>query len=233
MKDYRLKKSEQLDYIVEVRPSEAFTLDGQDEAYEAFEVKFADGRVFKNILVDKENVAKVIQKQEEQAKAGVANLPVFERRKTLGGVMTGAAIIGGPLVATAGMTAIENASTAGNDPLSFAIGVGVVTLGCLIPGVYSLIKNAPKVSELRKIKYRDEHREALNSITNYENALAGISKKTAKELIARQENDEDPYCITYVDSYSQKDLETIVGNVEREKAFQFTYAAKSTAAAKK
>ena len=102
MKDFRLDRKADPKYILDVTTSKDTTRteDGK-KVQETLSVKFADGRVFKNVNFDEENIAKIIAQQEKQAKAGVGNISVFEKRKTKAGVMTGASIIGGPVIGVA------------------------------------------------------------------------------------------------------------------------------------
>ena len=100
MKDFRLDRKADPKYILDVTTSKDTTRteDGK-KVQETLSVKFADGRVFKNVNFDEENIAKIIAQQEKQAKAGVGNISVFEKRKTKAGVISSAINITGKYVA--------------------------------------------------------------------------------------------------------------------------------------
>lgn len=230
MKDFRLDRKADPKYILDVKTSkDKIQTEEGAKSQETLSVRFADGRVFKNIHYSEENISKIIDQQEKQAKAGVENISVFEKRKTNAGIMTGASIIGGPVIGAVA-TAVAGASA---NPLAFAIGTGVVTLAAAIPSLYSLFKNGAKVKELNKIKYRDEHKEELRAYPLYQNALVGLSTKTRNWFELMDQEGHDPFCITEIDSYTQSDLEQIMENMDTEKQYQFTYAPKRTAASKK
>ena len=230
MKYYRLDRKADPKYILDVITSKDTirTEDGK-KVQETLSVKFADGRVFKNVNYDEENIAKIIAQQEKQAKDGISYINDFEKRKTKAGVMTGASIVGGPVI---GVAAATMAGSSAN-PVAFAIGTGIITLAAAIPSLYSLFKNGAKVKELNKIKYRDEHREKLRAYPLYENALVGLSARKRNWFEAMSKEGNDPFCITEIDSYSQNDLELIMENMDTEKQYQFVYAPKRQASAKK
>lgn len=226
MKDFRLDRKADRDYILDVKTRESRpTVEGQETTEELL-ITFADGRVFRDVQFNEESIRKIIKQQEAQAKAGVENIGVFEKRKTRAGIMTGAAIVGGPVIGALAATAIAN-------PVTLAIGTGVLTLTAAVPAVCSLVKNSGKVSELRKIKYRDDHSTDLREFPNYRNALVGLSSRKKNWFEGMLEEGQDPFCITEIDSYSQGDLEQIVQNIETEKKYQFTYVPRKTAGARK
>ena len=231
MKDFRLERKANPKYILNVEPvTGPATESGEPE--ELLEVTFADGRVFRNIRSTDENIATIVAQQEKQAQEGVENLSVFKRRKTLSGVMSAASVVGGPFIVKAVTSLCEGAQQAESDPLTFAISAGVVTLAALIPSLCSLVKNAGKVKELNKIKYRTEHREELTTYTEYENSLVGLSPRKQEWFESAVEQGFDPFCITEIDSYSEADLRQIMDNIETEKTYQFTYQAKPKTTAK-
>ena len=219
MKDFRINKDEQKDYIIDVLRTKK-----SEKGVETLEVKFADGRVFKNIVCNNDNLSKIIAKLEEQAQAGVDNIDVFEKKRTVSGRMIGLSpafgFVGGGLISAA---VEQMAPELQGDPTLFFVGVGAITLIGAIPSACTLIANNPKLKELRTIKYRNEHRSELDSFNNYENALAGLPEDTANMFLASVVKGEDPFSIVYIDSYSQDDLELIVENIEREKTYGFTY----------
>ncbi|MBQ2910577.1 MAG: hypothetical protein IJE53_07190 [Bacilli bacterium] len=225
MKDFRLDRKADPKYILDVKPVKNRPTAEGEEARETLTITFADGRKFDNIEYSAENIQTIIAQQERQARAGVKNLPVFQGRKTIAGVMTAASIVGGPVIGAVTSTAIDN-------PIALAIGTGVVTLAALIPSACSLVKNAGKVKELRKIKFRDVHRKELETYPNYENALAGLPTRKRQWFEGMANEGQDPFCITEIDSYTQRDLEQIMENMETEKQYTFKYAPRKTASSK-
>ena len=81
------------------------------------------------------------------------------------------------------------------------------------------MQNHGKVKELEKIEYRDTHKEQLSNIGGYANSLVGVSAKVASLI----EEEENPFSILNIDSFSQEDLETIIDNMEREKQTGLQY----------
>lgn len=218
MKDFRLDRKAEPKYILDVKTQTSREQVGEEiQEVETYSVRFADGRVFKNILVDDENLQKIIAQQEKQAKAGVENIDVFKKRKTRSGIMTAASIVGGPILYAAADIATKM------DPVTLAIGAGVVTLSALIPSAISFIKNAGKVGQLTKIQYRDKNKSELSTYPTYENALAGLSRGKRAYFTEMAEAGQDPFCITEIDQYSLSDLEQITENIKTEKTYKFTY----------
>lgn len=227
MKDFRLDRKAEPKYILDVKTDTETTVaeDDSRETTETLRVVFADGRVFNNLEYSEENIKKIIEQQEKQAAAGVGNISVFEKRKTKAGIMTAASIVGGPVIGAVAAGLLPN-------PFTVAIGAGILTVATAIPAVCSLVKNAGKVSELRKIKYRDDHRKELSTFDQYENSLVGLSSRKRRWFSEMKEEGNDPFCITEIDEFSQSDLEQIIENIDTEKTYKFTYS-KRPAAAKK
>lgn len=218
MKDFRVKRDEEPKYILDVKTEEqTFGENDSQETRETLSIIFADGRVFRNIEYSEANLKKIIEQQEAQAKAGVENIGVFAKRKTRAGIMTTASIVGGPVIGAVAAGLLPN-------PFTVAIGAGILTVATAIPAVCSLVKNAGKVSELSKIKYRDDNREKLQTFTKYENALVGLSSRQRKWFAEMVEEGNDPFSITEIDEFSQSDLEQIIENIDTEEKFKFTYA---------
>ena len=212
MKDYSLDKEQAKHYIKDFRTVKT---EGGDE----YEIIFADGTVFKNVRADEANLQKIERIQEEQAKNGVANKETFISRRTKTGVLTGlSAVVAG--AAGYGLTTL--ATTMGFvDPtaITFAIGTGIITILGTIPAFSKLMQNHGKVKELEKIEYRDTHKEQLSNIGGYANSLVGVSAKVASLI----EEEENPFSILNIDSFSQEDLETIIDNMEREQKTGLQY----------
>ena len=212
MKDYSLDKEQSKHYIKDFRTVKTETGD-------AYEIIFADGTVFKNVQANEANLQKIEKIQEEQAKKGVENKETFISRRTKTGVLTGLSAVAAG-VAGYGLTTL--ASTMGLvDPtaLTFAIGTGVITILGSIPAFSKLMQNHAKVKELEKIEYRDTHTEQLENIEAYANSLVGVPSKVARLI----EEEQNPFSILNIDSFSQEDLETIIDNMEREKQTGLQY----------
>ena len=212
MKDYSLDKEQAKHYIKDFRTVKT---EGGDE----YEIIFADGTVFKNVRADEANLQKIERIQEEQAKNGVANKETFISRRTKTGVLTGlSAVVAG--AAGYGLTTL--ATTMGFvDPtaITFAIGTGIITILGTIPAFSKLMQNHGKVKELEKIEDRDTHKEQLSHIDEYANSLVGVSSKVTSLI----EEEENPFSILNIDSFSQEDLETIIDNMEREQKTGLQY----------
>ena len=212
MKDYSLDKEQSKHYIKDFRTVKT-------ENGDEYEIIFADGTVFKNVQANEENLKKIERIQEAQAKKGVENKETFISRRTKTGVLTGLSAVaaGG---AGYGLTTL--ASTMGFvDPtaITFAIGTGVITILGSIPAFSKLMQNHAKVKELEKIEYRDTHTEQLENIEAYDNSLVGVPSKVARLI----EEEQNPFSILNIDSFSQEDLETIIDNMEREKQTGLQY----------
>ena len=212
MKDYSLDKEQSKHYIKDFRTVKT-------ENGDEYEIIFADGTVFKNVRADEANLQKIERIQEEQAKNGVANKETFISRRTKTGVLTGLSAVAAG-VAGYGLTTL--ASTMGLvDPtaLTFAIGTGVITILGSIPAFSKLVQNHGKVKELEKIEYRDTHKEQLGNIGAFANSLVGVPSKVARLI----EEEQNPFSILNIDSFSQEDLETIIDNMEREQKTGLQY----------
>lgn len=228
MLDFRQNKKEQPDYILRAEPNQitiAQTPEQEDvQVVDTLDVYFGDGRVFRNLVFNKENLEKINKKQEEQVTEAIENLPEFEKRHKKAKLTTLAGTIVGPIAGTALAVATVPGTSAETEALKFFLTLGVVTLGCMAPGGYKLIKSYPLITQLRKFKFRNEHQEDLDNFDQYENALEGLEPEKADLFVSTKENGGNPFSAMNVDSYTQDDLETIVDNIEREKAFQFVYA---------
>lgn len=225
MKDYRLDRKANPDYILDVKTRVIKPETEEGKETEVLSVVFADGRVFKNVRYDQENMDTIIQQQNEQAQEGVENIGAFVSRKKMAGIMTGASIVGGPVIGAVAATLLPN-------PVTAAIGAGILTVSALVPSVCSLVRNSSKVRELEKIKYRDEHLEELRTYSTYPNALVGLSSSKRRWFEEMAEEKADPFCITEIDAYSKGDLEQIVDNMNTEKKYGFTYVKKPSTSAK-
>lgn len=221
MRDYRVDKTEHTDYILSTKK----TVDPTGK--ELLTVKFADGRVFTNIEYSKENIAKITEQLEKQVAESKENLPIFKRRRSLAGITTAGAVVGAPFI---GHMVAEVATTftrTNPSPLTVAIGIGTISIGIIAPFAYKLMKNDLVVSEMETLNYRDEHAEELKQISEYPNALNGLPKKVQQRIMDRIEAGENPFSVADIDKIYMSDMETIVGNVEKEKTYSFKYPGKN------
>lgn len=226
MKDYRVNKSKNKDYIVDVTQvrTPVETGDGKQKTCKTLNIKFADGKVFRNVRYDEGNVAKITSQIDQQVEEGIQNLDKLTKRRNKTGIITAGTLFGTPLLCEGIAAVASNYLETEQDPTRVAIAAGVITLLGVIPSAYHFIKNSQVVSELRKLKYRNDNRNDLDNAIGYENAFAGLSTKKANMFAGALETGMDPYTVLRVDDYSKEDLETIVANIEREKTYQFTYA---------
>lgn len=227
MRDYRLNRKQQPNYIIEARPNMVVINEGNEvQETETLDIYFADGKVFKNVRYDEENLKKIADRQEQQATEGITNLPIFEKRLTRSGIITAASIVGGPIIASGISHVVAQSLQTPADPTMVVCAGGILALCGAIPAAISLARNLPIVKELKKLKYRNEHREELDRFDEYENALAGLPKSVTADFMTAKENGEDPFSTSNVDGFTQQEMETIISNIEREKEFGFTYVKK-------
>ena len=202
MKDYSLDRDSRKNYIVNMYVAENKTLT----------VVFADGTRFENIANTQENVDKIAAIQEAQARKAVANYPTFRRKER---VAFGTFI--GSVLTTYGIGwALQSTELSHNPVLSIVTGAAVVGAVAL-PAAIHFCHSATKMSELEKIKYRDEHRDTLEQFRYYPNSLMGVSNK--RHFAFSRSQNVDAFSVLDIDNFTKDDLETIVTNVEREKQY--------------
>lgn len=232
MKSYRIDKSKYPTDILEVTIGEPIEDEqGNPISKDSLDVHFADGRVYTRLENEPENIAKIHAKQEKQVEDGISILPRLKRRRTLGGITRGIFSLVGTIAAPIFSNQIILPTfDVEADTVKMAITGGILAVtglaGAIGTGVYLKNKNLA-IDELEKLKYRNDHSSELNSIDEYPNSLVGLSQKQI-DRIESYESDEDPFNVGVVDSYTKKDLETIVSNVEREKEFGFQYVHKNS-----
>jgi len=210
MKDYVLDKKEASHFIREVRQNPNGTLT----------VEFADGRVFTGIDACDENIETIIQAQEEQAKKGIAKYKVFKNHKSTSKALTVLSGLGSMAVGTAAtfIPAVKALIDTQN-PLTVVAGIGAITVLGAIPAYTRFRKDKAVVTELDKLRFRQDHLEDLQNFRNYPNSLSGVNPRVANWM----SNCDDPFCILNIDEYDRDDLSQIVDNIEVEKAYQFSY----------
>ena len=184
-------------------------------------IQFADGRVFENVEYNEENIEKLERVQEEQAARGLRHYKIFKNRLNMSKLKT-AASFAGSLGLSIGATMIPAVSRAVDNthPVVVCLGIGALTVLGTIPAYAKLYRDSKVVEELNKLKYRNAHRDDLDSIDEYQNAFAGMNSGKSR-WIKRTDN---PFSVVNVDRYEIEDLQTIVENINNEKSLGLTYA---------
>ena len=207
MKVYVSKKNDKRKYIKNVKDCN----DG------SLEIEFADGRVFKNIERNDENIKKINKIQEEQARKGLDNYVVFKNRFIKAIVYLGCSGFATGLV-------LATALTSQMTPVELFTGLGVINVFGTIPSFCKLLRNKLKMNELDKVSYRDNNIDILKNYKNYENSLVGLDSCTSNYF--NESSPDNAFAIVNADNYEKSDLETIVSNIDREESLGFTYAKK-------
>lgn len=205
MKDYSTDQKSKKKYILDYFLADDKTIT----------VIFADGTRFFGIENTDENLAIIEATLEKQARRGLSHLDTFKRKYNwtcAGMVAASAAAIGASFYASSALDASTGASIAIT---------GAAFLSAYIPTYIRARRAFEKVTELEKIKYRDEHRDELDSYMEHPNSLSGVPNRQYFDYCAR--NDIDPFSVLSIDSFTQDDLEAIVENVERENNYGFSY----------
>ena len=205
MKVYVSKKNDKRKYIKNVKDCN----DG------SLEIEFADGRVFKNIERNDENIKKINKIQEEQARKGLDNYVVFKNRFIKAIVYLGCSGFATGLV-------LATALTSQMTPVELFTGLGVINVFGTIPSFCKLLRNKLKMNELDKVSYRDNNIDILKNYKNYENSLVGLDSCTSNYF--NESSPDNAFAIVNADNYEKSDLETIVSNIDREESLGFTYA---------
>ena len=216
MRDFTTNKNERKEYITDVKKVR------KTKGSESYEVTFADGKKFSNLSFVENNLEKIVNAQEEQARKGIQNKEIFKNkeRKYRLSTITGTIISGLVLSEPIG-------NMIHNQPVNqLSLAVGTVALGATCMFLIKFLSNKGKVLELNKIEYRNNNIEDLKSIHKYENSLTGLSILSKRFF----EKSKDPFSIIEIDNYSQKDLESIMSNIEREKIYKFDYKQKTNKA---
>ncbi len=206
MKDYSLDRDSKKNYIVNMYVAENKTLT----------IVFADGTCFENIANTQENVDKIVAIQEAQAQKAVSNYPTFKRKERLA-LGTFVASIG----ASVGAGMLLQSMPLVNDPLTSIVTGAAVVGAFIVPAGIHLCRSSAKMTELDKIKYRDEHRTILEQYRVFPNSLMGLRNK--RHFAFSRSQGIDAFSILDIDNFSKEDLEGIVTNVEREKKYSFGY----------
>ena len=211
MKDYIVDRNNSSTYIREVIRNNNGTLT----------VEFGDGQLFSNIAACDENIQKIIQTQEEQAKRGIEHFRTFVNQERSSKAKTILSGVGAFALGTGAtfIPAVQEALST-QSPLVVFAGVGAITVLGMIPAYAKLRRNRQTVEELDKIRYRNVHLRELNRFREFPNSLAGIRPQLANWMIRQA----DPFCILHMDQYDKEDFMQIVSNIHTEETYGFTYA---------
>lgn len=206
MKVYVSDKDDKKKYIKSVEKGKGGSL----------KITLADGRVFNNIQMCDENIDRINSVQEDQAKNGLDNYVTFKNNLTKSRLLlVGSGILG--CAFTSGLCVSDF-----SNPVVLAIAGGLITASAfgIIPASVKFVRDKLKVDELDKIRYRDRHIDKLTQYRNYNNSLSGLDSKTRKYFAS---SDDKAFSMLNIDSFSQKDLETMVSNIELEDSLGLTY----------
>lgn len=210
MKNYLLDDRGKSKYIVDVREGKNGTLI----------VEFADGRVFTGIEKCDENIQKIIDVQESQAKKGIENYRKFKNKESHAVGLTFLSGAGSCLAGACAVSFIPALNnTVSGQPAVITATVGAITVLGMIPALAKLHREKSRVGELDKLRFRDSHLDDLRSFKKYPNALSGLNPRVANWI----KSQDDPFNILDVDNYDVSDLTQIMSNIEVEKAYNFTY----------
>ena len=161
MKDYRINKKG--DYIKTINQR---TL---SDGTEVLDVKFADGRVFKRVLCNKENMQKIVNQQEKQAEEGIALLPELKKRLTCQGIITGCT---GALSTIAGYEVIQSLQS--EESILIPLSLGLLTVTSFMAGLVPLIKNKLVIKEIEKIIKECTNLDTEDILSNYNVYKKGV-----------------------------------------------------------
>ena len=206
MKDYTLNKKEKETYIKKVKKIKKANTD-------CYEIEFADGRKFKNIVCSEENIAKITDIQEKQAEMGISRKKKFKNSKQTEKSAMLTSLFFGVMLAAAGT------QPTGHGAIPFS----VASFACSAVCLKSYVSESSKVKEIEKLEYLKSNREKLEMLKQYRNSLTGLNKNKRNYILKTR----DPFSILNIDKFSKKDLEKIMSNIEREEKYGFQYLPKT------
>jgi hypothetical protein len=210
LKDYAIEGIDKSSFIVDV-------IKNNDNTYT---VKFADGRVFTNIEANQDNLNIIEDTLEEQADIVTKNFALYSKRESKNlHTMIGSGVCSA-FISSVIANYLSILIDLGDKPTAVICGIGTITVLSMIPSGIKLAKEKSRISEGKKIRFRNKNIDKLNSFDNYENSLAGLSNKQVKRII---DNTDNPFSLIDIDKYNEEDLHKIISNIERENKFKFTY----------
>lgn len=204
MKDFSMKKK--ADYIKKCERN----ADG------SLTVTYADGTVYDDYANTAENIEKIDAAMEKQVELGYANIGKFKGLLGLSCLVS--------LASSIAPAYIYQAEFVPEEQKSFVAG-GAIIVSLL--GAREIIRNASCLNEVDKFKKRDSMQQELSKIAaeyphTYPHAFEGLSKKENAKAHTLIRKGEDPFTARNSDWYSERTLEKIKRNVERDKAYQLT-----------
>lgn len=208
MKNLALKREDEKNFIVAIE---------EEEKTPHFRVKYADGTTIGSIINNQENYNKLEQIMEEQAATAVEHHKSYKGKVVTDGV---GMILSASVPPVGAYIVNSNLPLAQENPEVAMIAAGVIALGSIAHFVYKWVKDRATLKEVEKIKYRDEHREILDGFKDHPNALNGIEDPTYSNIVKAKK----PFGIINLDHISDKELERIVENIEKENDLPVTYA---------
>lgn len=179
-------------------------------------VTYADGTVYDDYANTAENIEKIDTAMENQVKQGYDNIGKFRGLLGLSCLVS--------LASSIAPAYIYQAEFVPEEQKPFVAG-GAIIVSLL--GAREIIRNARCLNEVDKFKKRDSMHQELSKIaaeypTTYPHAFEGLSKKENAKARALIRKGEDPFTARNSDWYSERTLEKIERNVERDKAYQLT-----------
>lgn len=172
-------------------------------------VKFADGTVYDDYENSKANEDLFNDVMEKQVEEGIKNIGTF---KSLLGVDIAASLIS----ATATVATVAGTNILESAPEEVKIGTiitgGIIALGTAIRANI----NNRKVKEIKKFQKRNEMSEDLANLEIYPHALIGLRGR----IVSLVKSTPNPFVAINSEEYTEKDLEKIKKNIERDKVFQ-------------
>ena len=186
---------------------------------ECYEITYADGRKFSNIMCNEENLTKIEKRQEQQAAKAFANKTVFENRtrKYKFSSITGAILT--TIATSTPLSMVINGTAINANTQALPIALGTIFAGATLYSFINFLSNKGKVAQLEKIEYVNNNKKELENLNSYENSLVGLPKY--KRFYFK--NSKKPFSILEIENYSKKDLQTIMSNIDREKTYNFEY----------
>lgn len=113
-------------------------------------------------------------------------------------------------------TAINNPGDAGPIVLSCICGVTLVWSATRVAYYISQTKN------IEKLKYFAKNMKKLNMhLFDNPNMTIGLSKKATEEIESYEDKYVQPINFSNIDSFTLKDLQTVMGNIEKSKLFNY------------
>ena len=207
MKDLTFKKAEKKEYIINIEEDKGNTLI----------VNYADGGYSRKIQNTSNNIKLAEDKMEQQAKTAVEKIKSYKTKVTMDKL---ALAVHATTPSGTAYILNSNFDVYQDNPQTLMLVTGTVTLVGVFAWMMQYLKDKSRLKEVEKIKYRDDNREKLEGFKEHCNSLNGLHQKTIRNL-TREEN---PFGIRNLDNLSQKTLERIIENIEREEQIPFTYA---------